>query len=121
MKSLHMEGDYKLSIFKIHGAYKMNIRTHYNKQSLKDQKINRKRFYFTVEDNSKKRGYNRTIRVYAIRKDPAPPLFLGFVDANTAAYVGDDGCAAQVIGKCFGYKHDNYTIFRKDVFIHRMY
>ena len=79
----------------------------------------RKRFYFTVEGQAVTRGYNRTVRVFSLRKDGSP-CALGFAEVNTASYAGEYACAVAVISKVFGYRNDVYNILRKGVTIYQI-
>ena len=97
----------------------MKIVNFYAKSELKKLTVSRTRFYYTVEKACNLRGFNRTITVYNLRKDGSP-VCLGWVAADTASYVGDYGCAAQLIQKTFGFRGTPYEVSRKDVHIFEM-
>lgn len=62
-----------------------------------------KTFFFTVKNDSDKRGYNRTINVYRVKNNQ--PIWIGCDDEiNTASYKGDYGIAAKIIHEHDGSK-----------------
>lgn len=102
----------------------MDINISHTKAQIKKRKSSVKRFYYIIKDSSVVRGKNRTITVYSLpqRTHLANyPVRVGIADVDTNSYVGDDGCVAQIIAKACNYKHDNYSLKRKDVEIYRLY
>ena len=74
-----------------------------------------KYFYYKVE-SSPKRGYNRRITVFMMRKADGMPRYLGYADVQTAGYKGDKATACDVISKAFNYKKsDGYFFDRQDL------
>ena len=66
-----------------------------------------KTYFLTVEHNSNKRGYNRTVSVYRVKNNQ--PLFVGYdEEINTASYKGDHAIACQIISKEDGHKMDQH-------------
>ena len=81
-----------------------------------------KRYYFKVEWSEcvtkeyRKRGYNKLISVYSMRKD-GQFRFIGDEWVQTAGYRGDYPTACGILAKEFGYESDGYSLKRKDVTI----
>jgi len=71
------------------------------------------RTYIFIEDESEKRGYNVSIRVYRIVNNK--PVWIGSDVFQTAAWRGAKGSANNIIAAEEGYKSDGYNILRKDV------
>ena len=79
-----------------------------------------KRYYFKVDwsecvtKHARRRGYNKLISVYIMRKD-GQFRFIGSEWVQTAGYRGDYPTACGILSKEFGYKSDGYSLKRKDV------
>lgn len=79
-----------------------------------------KRYYFKTEWSEcvtkeyRKRGYNKLVSVYSMRKDGR---FRHIADqwVQTAGYRGDYATACRILSDKFGYKNDGYSLTRKDV------
>jgi len=96
--------------------------TYYTKEKLKETYgFTGKRFYYTVEKSSPKRGYNRTIKVFFMTKKSGRPVCIGNAHVTTASYCGDSGTAVKNIAEIYGYKNDGYDFKRKDIQLHEIF
>jgi hypothetical protein len=77
-------------------------------------KMETKVYYFKVIDSSKKRGYNKTISVYAIGDD-FKPEYIGEKHINTASYRGDKPTAVNILSELYGYKTDGYMLLEDGI------
>lgn len=78
-----------------------------------------KHYIFTVENASRKRGYNRTIRVWRMERNV--PMWVGDDDEiSTSSYKGDYAMACKIISNRDGYRltKDGYFLQSKNVRLH---
>jgi len=95
----------------------MNVKIYRSKEDCAKHKINTKRFYYFVEKESPKRGYNRRITVVGFSRDGVP-FHLGYADVQTAAYTGDSLTAVDIICRIFPFK--SYYLLRNDIKIYEI-
>ncbi len=74
------------------------------------------KYYLGVSGKSPKRGYNRRILVYSIKKNVLDCI--GFVDVNTASYKGDESTVfdflmeKELISDKTYNSHNGYYIYQ---------
>jgi len=62
-----------------------------------------KTYFFTTENHSDRRGYNRTVKVYRVKNNQ--PIWIGYDDEiSTASYKGDYAIACEIINQVDGHK-----------------
>ena len=78
-----------------------------------------KRFYIKVIHSSTKRGYDRTIEVYAMNRRGAFSFLCGTDKINTGSYKGDKAVASKLLHDKFGFKWSkndmHYSLMSKNV------
>lgn len=73
-----------------------------------------KTYIFTVENDSAKRGFNRTVTVWRVKNNQ--PIWLGKNDMiHTKGWYGGQTEALLLIAKIEGYKVENYKLVNKNV------
>lgn len=94
---------------------KKNIEQYFTKDRLKKYKYRKNLYYYTVQDSSDKKGYNKTITVRVLLHDYTM-IDVVDVHVNTAAYRGDAATAKRAISDIFGHKMmDGYDLASKNI------
>ena len=75
-----------------------------------------KTYIYTVQNDSAKRGFNRTVTVWRVKNNQ--PIYVGFDDEiDTASYKGDRAVACKIISDIDGHKMTNcgYGLLSKNI------
>jgi len=98
----------------------MKVEIIYTNERLKEIGIKPDLFYYTVDQSSEFRDYNKSFALHVLRKD-MQPLCVAYAHVNTASYRGDSGTIHNLIAQTMGKKMaDGYRLKAKGIKIFSM-
>jgi len=92
----------------------------YTKKRLLEIGIKPNLFYYTIDDSSEFRGYNKSFALYVLRKD-MQPLCVAYAHVSTGSYKGDSATIHNLIAQTMHKKmKDGYRLKSTGIKIFQM-